>query len=79
MSRFLCGQGSNGASRRARVLAAPEPMKMEPGSGVHDWSNRAYGGYEELKGEAVRSPCRASLDAEMRKMVGAADDVKSNK
>jgi transposase len=41
----------------------------------HDWSNRVYGGYEELKDEAVRSLCRVCLDAERMKTVCAADYV----
>jgi transposase len=41
----------------------------------HDWSNRVYGGYDELKEEAVRSLCRVGLDAERMRAVCAADYV----
>ena len=41
----------------------------------HDWSNRVYGGYEELMQEAIRSLCRVCLDAERMKTVCAADYI----
>jgi transposase len=41
----------------------------------HDRSNRVYGGYDELRDEAVRSLCRVCRDAERMKTVCAADDV----
>ncbi len=41
----------------------------------HDWSNRVYGGYEELMREAIRSLCRVCLEVERMKTVCAADYI----
>src|SRR5262249_44804827 len=41
----------------------------------HHWANRVYGGYDELRDEAVRSLCRVCLDAERMKTDCAADYI----
>jgi transposase len=64
------------------ILLPPYSPELNPVENLwhylrsHDWSNRVYGGYEELKAEAVRSLCRVCLDAERMKTVCAADYVK---
>jgi transposase len=64
------------------ILLPPSSPELNPVENLwhflrsHDWSNRVYVGYEELKAEAVRSLCRVCLDAERMKTVCAADYVK---
>jgi transposase len=61
------------------ILLPPYSPELNPVENLwhylrsHDWSNRVYGGYEELEQEAVRSLCRVCLDAERMKTVCAAD------
>lgn len=63
------------------VLLPPYSPELNPVENLwhylrsHDWSNRVYGGYEELREEAVRSLCRVCLDAERMKTVCAANYV----
>ena len=63
------------------ILLPPYSPELNPVENLwhylrsHDWSNRLYGGYDELKAEAVRSLCRVCLDAERMKTVCAANYV----
>jgi transposase len=63
------------------VLLPPYSPELNPVENLwhylrsHDRSNRVYGGYEELRDEAVRSLCRVCLDAERMRTVCAADYV----
>jgi transposase len=63
------------------ILLPPYSPELNPVENLwhdlrsHDWSNRVYGGYEELREEAVRSLCRVCLDVERMKTVCAADYV----
>lgn len=63
------------------ILLPPYSPELNPVENLwhflrsHDWSNRVYGGYDELKVEAVRSLCRVCLDAERMKTVCAADYI----
>jgi transposase len=63
------------------ILLPPYSPELNPVENLwhylrsHDWSNRVYGGYEELRDEAVRSLCRVCLDAERMKTVCAAGYV----
>lgn len=64
------------------ILLPPYSPELNPVENLwhylrsHDWSNRVYRGYEELKAEAVRSLRRVCLDAERMKTVCAAEYVK---
>jgi transposase len=66
------------------ILLPPYSPELNPVENLwhylrsHDWSNRVYGGYEDLKEEAVRSLCRVCLDAERMKTVCAADYVNTS-
>jgi putative transposase len=63
------------------ILLPPYSPELNPVENLwhylrsHDWSNRVYCGYDELRDEAVRSLCRVCLDAERMKTVCAADYV----
>jgi transposase len=63
------------------ILLPPYSPELNPVENLwhylrsHDWSNRVYGGHDELMDEAVRSLRRVCLDAERMKAVCAADYI----